>query len=76
MTQQDIDRIFIATNFEEVDNDDNDDDALCRYEFIEIIARMAKEKYYEKGRAKSIHESCELLIKEYLIPNSNEKMQW
>ena len=37
---------------------------------------MAKEKYYEKGRSKSIHESCELLIKEYLIPNSNEKMQW
>jgi hypothetical protein len=35
---------------------------------------MAKEKYYEKGRAKSIHESCELLIKEYLIPNSIEKM--
>jgi len=37
---------------------------------------MAKEKYYEKGRAKSINESCEMLIQEYLIPNSNEKMQW
>ena len=37
---------------------------------------MAKEKYYEKGRAKTINQSIDLLINEYIIPNSNEKMQW
>jgi len=35
---------------------------------------MAREKYFEKGRAKTIHESCEQLINDYLIPNSNERM--
>lgn len=46
----DIDRLFFAVNFEEVggnagDLEDNPDKELCRYEFFEIIVRMAKLKY-------------------------------
>jgi hypothetical protein len=40
-----IDSIFMATNFEEVDQQYNPDKALCRYEFYEIIVRVAIEKY-------------------------------
>lgn len=41
-----IDRVFIATNVELVEQEDNPDRDLCRYEFYEIIARLAREKYY------------------------------
>ena len=36
-----IDRIFIATNVELEKNDDNPDKALQRYEFYEILVRIA-----------------------------------
>lgn len=49
LTHQDIDRIFIATNFEEEELDDNDDRNLCRYEFFEILVRIAKTKYMESS---------------------------
>ena len=41
-----IDRVFIVTNVEEVEQEDNPDRDLCRYEFYEILARLAREKYY------------------------------
>jgi len=47
LSQTDVDRIFIATNYEEEDRDNNDDSNLCRYELLEIIVRMAKTKYIE-----------------------------
>ena len=50
LSTSDIDRLFFAVNFEEVggtagDLEDNPDKELCRYEFFEIIVRMAKLKY-------------------------------
>lgn len=50
LSTTDIDRLFFAVNFEEVggeaeDLDDNPDKELCRYEYFEIIVRMAKLKY-------------------------------
>lgn len=42
LTTGDVDRAFIATNFEEVELEGNDDRDLCRYEFCEIMVRMAK----------------------------------
>ena len=44
-----FDRMFIAVNIEEEDLEDNPDRALCRYEFLEIIYRIAVAKY--PGRA-------------------------
>jgi hypothetical protein len=36
-----IDRIFIATNVTLEKQEDNPDKALCRYEFYEILVRIA-----------------------------------
>lgn len=36
-----IDRIFIATNVELEKMDENPDKALCRFEFFEILVRIA-----------------------------------
>ena len=76
LTSQDIDRIFIATNFEEEDLEENDDNSLCRFEFMEIIARMAKTKYFDKGLCGTVWESCRKMIREYIIPNTVEAMEW
>ena len=70
LTTQDMDRTFVATNYEEVDLEDNDDNSLCRYELLEIVVRMAKIKYHEKGICKSISEATEKLLTEHIIPNS------
>lgn len=40
-----FDRMFIAVNIEEEELDDNPDRALCRYEFFEILFRIAQAKY-------------------------------
>ena len=75
LTSQDIDRIFIATNFEEEDLEENDDNSLCRFEFMEIIARCAKTKYFDKKSCATVWESCELMITDYIIPNTVEQME-
>ena len=76
LSATDIDRTFIAVNFEEVDLDANDDKSLCRYEFLEITVRLAKIKYYDKKRCKTIAEATERMITEFLLPNSCEIMPW
>ena len=47
LTLATIDRLFIAVNFEGVPGglDDNPDKELCRYEFFEILVRMAQAKF-------------------------------
>jgi len=74
LSSKDIDIIFKATNFEEEDLEENDDSSLCRYEFFEIITRMAKCKYLDPKLVPSMSESLEKLITEFIIPNSIEKM--
>lgn len=48
---QTIDRVFIMVNVELLgqENDDNPDRDLCRYEFYEIIVRMAGAKFKDPG---------------------------
>ncbi len=43
----DIDRAFIASNVELEEQKANDDLSLCRFEFFEIIVRMAKMKFFD-----------------------------
>ena len=76
LTSTDIDRIFIATNFEEEDLEQNDDNSLVRFEFLEILVRIAKCKYYDKKKTRSITEALERLITTLIIPNSQEPMEW
>jgi hypothetical protein len=54
LTSTDVDRLFIATNFEEVSNEQNDEKSLCRYEFFEIIVRMANQKFFENNICSSV----------------------
>jgi hypothetical protein len=48
---QTIDRVFIATNVDLVELEDNPDRDLCRYEFYEIIVRMGGAKFKDSGEA-------------------------
>lgn len=68
LSQADIDRSFIATNFEEVDLEDNDDKALCRYESLEILVRLAKIKYFESGACPTVASALEKLLHEHVLP--------
>ena len=70
LTSVDIDRLFVAVNFEEDDLDNNDDNSLCRYEFSEIAARIGKERYYDKNLTDSIADGTRKFIEEHLIKNT------
>lgn len=71
-TQADIDRVFAATNEELVDQANNDDEGLSRYEFIEVLIRLAYEKYYRKGERKTQAEAFRLLVERNLRIASRE----
>ena len=56
VNQSMLDRLFIAANVdggEEPTGEDNPDSSLVRYEFIEVLARIAQEKYLKTGQAES-----------------------
>ena len=65
-----VDRVFINTNFEMDDLEENDDTGLCRFEYVEIIARMAKRKYLESSICSTIGEAVEKILTEHIIPNT------
>ena len=70
-----IDRLFIAVNVEIFDMVDNADRALCRFEFYEIIVRIAQAKFVDNGHFKSIAKATEHLIQNYILRFKYEKME-
>lgn len=52
-------------NGEQVDLENNPDKDLCRYEFFEILVRIANEIYKDK----KVSEGLVLLLEEHLAPN-------
>ena len=46
-----------------------DNSLLMRYRFCEILARIAKAKYFEFGKAESVSESVEKLMQEVIMEN-------
>lgn len=76
LTTSDVDRLFIATNYEEVDLENNDDSSLCRYEFMELIVRMGKQKYLQKKIVNTHAEATRKLLTECLLVNPTESMPW
>mmetsp|Transcript_41069 Transcript_41069/g.39584 ORF Transcript_41069/g.39584 Transcript_41069/m.39584 type:complete len:237 (+) Transcript_41069:504-1214(+) len=64
-----IDRLFIATNvvLEKLEQEDNPDKALCRYEFYEILIRIAAAKFKDTGICPTINESLEKLLHEHVF---------
>jgi hypothetical protein len=72
-----LDRLFIATNVIVAGQsaaDENPDNALCRFEFLEIMVRLANAKYRETGKAPSYSEALKRLLKENLF--ANRELVW
>ena len=59
-----VDRLFIATNVDlgDAKNDDNPDKALCRFEFYEILVRLAQAKFKDPGICGTYAEALEKLL--------------
>ena len=57
-----LDIYFAATNFEEDDQEGNDDLALIRFEFFEILVRIVRGKYVETKKMKSLSAGLEKLL--------------
>jgi len=61
-----VDRLFVAVNFEDNSNgyegEDNPDKLLCRYEFLEILIRLAGEKYIKTGKTTSQVDAFNTLL--------------
>lgn len=70
-----IDRLFIATNVELFDMVENADRALCRFEFYEIIVRIAQSKLVELGYYSSISQATEALIENYILRFKIDRME-
>ena len=67
-----VDRAFIGTNViprggEEVPN--NPGNALSRFQFLEIIVRLAAEKYKGPGIVETFHEGVTIILKECIFKN-------
>mmetsp|Transcript_33982 Transcript_33982/g.33126 ORF Transcript_33982/g.33126 Transcript_33982/m.33126 type:complete len:307 (+) Transcript_33982:58-978(+) len=62
-----IDRLFIATNVELEAMDDNPDKALCRYEYLEILVRIANAKFRETGVVGTHSEAFQKLLDENIL---------
>jgi hypothetical protein len=71
-----IDRLFIVTNFEVVDNADNPDRALCRYELFEILVRIANLKYRETGQAQTYAEAFEKMLEWNIMGKYDMPCAW
>ena len=57
-----LDIYFASTNFEETDQEGNDDRALIRFEFLEILVRIVRGKYIETKKLKTLAEGLEKLL--------------
>ena len=70
-----LDRLFIATNVELVDMDENPDNELCRFEMFEIFLRIVGAKYKDPQITQTYNEGLKLLLEKHLIPKS-QTIQW
>ena len=71
-----MDIAFAATNFEEEDQEGNDDRALIRFEFFEILIRMVQTKYIETKKISSLSEGLRKMIRDHIIPMQDVYCQW
>ena len=65
-----IDLLFIASNFEERSADLYTQKYLCRSEFLEVIVRIADEKYVKSHICRTLPEALGHLINENMLKNS------
>ncbi|CAI2383819.1 unnamed protein product [Moneuplotes crassus] len=65
-----IDTVFITTNYEEVNRDQNPEKLLCRYEFYEILIRIAYHKYILSKTCKNLPAAVSRLLTDNIFNNS------
>lgn len=68
ITLSTLDRLFIATNVELVEMDENPDKELCRFEMLEILVRIAGAKYKDTGTTKTYGEALKMLLDNHVLP--------
>lgn len=69
-----VDRAFIAANVAldgQKLSEDNPTNALSRFEFLEIILRLAQSKYKETGICATYEEAMSKLLEEHIFPYAN-----
>jgi hypothetical protein len=81
--RSDIDTVFIATNVEleeQGDNDENADNAVERFEFLEAVVRIALVKFFKKpvrgapmAVCASPAEATERLLQKHLAPHGERQ---
>ena len=59
--------LFKAANVEETDQEANDDVSLCRFEFWELIARIAEMKYIKPEIEEDLGAAFERLMHEHIL---------
>ena len=69
--KEDYDVIFKAVNYTEIDSKLNPASGVVRYEFTELIIRVAIEKYKVKGPAETADVALQMLLDEILPKMSN-----
>ena len=70
-----IERLFTAANAAEGEQGDNRAKSLIRYEFMELLVRIAKEKYHKTRVAASVADAFEMLLERDVLPVSNHE-EW
>tara|TARA_B110000285_G_scaffold223005_1_gene277916 strand:+ start:112 stop:651 length:540 start_codon:yes stop_codon:yes gene_type:complete len=70
-TSQMIDSHFVVVNFEAEDQGENPDKALIRFEFIELLVRIARDKYLKSRICDNIIEAFEMLLDKNFLPAAN-----
>ena len=68
MNQNIFDNYWKVTNFELIDQDNNDDNKLIRFEFFEILLRIAKGKYMDFGNETQLAYALTKLLQTYILP--------
>lgn len=66
-----LDRLFIATNVELVDMNENPDKELCRFEMLEILVRITGAKFKDPGITKTYSEGLRILLDSHILPLSS-----
>ena len=75
-SMNELDSIFVAANFEEsttpLEAAANDDNALVRFEFVEILVRIALAKYIASRHMADASDAVQKLLEECVLPRLPE----
>ena len=77
-----VDRLFISANFQDKSHQDgavqNSQKELIRFEFFEVLVRIARAKLIEPGTCKNYEEAMEVLFNDFLMnyPKPQSWQQW